>query len=295
MANDELTPQEKKVLAKMLEKPQIVRYTDVRDIAKIRQRAKQEATAYIQSKKFQSSPSAQRIIDTSQGYEKPRYTQAEQEQAKKKSLMARMKPYVGRYGYLPEPELSAMEQGTEAAKAQAKAKRIEAIKYADRRQTSKLGKVFRGIQQFGTPAATKSYYFPEQSQPNYYGSVGGKKKKGQNEGSTLKGMRTGKPGRPKGTLALINAKYGGVYERRKAESHQRALEKIRMRQQMQNPQNMSMNMPMPMEQKQYMQFLARQQEMRKMAVESNEIPDTFGEINMKKIFKDIEDATGLVD
>ena len=195
-----------------------------------------------------------------------------------------------------------------------------------------FAKAFTGIKRFGTPAATQAHYQKVGMLPPPGYSAGGTAKKGR---VTLPGFKTGKGrGRPKGTLDPRYAAAGGVYHWRKEQAHRRLLEKIQARQQMMSmppqmrqqqqsqqfmpqqfvPQaykkpsmiphiglpdiNNMLPQPTPQisqEQKQYLKFLAKQEVARRRAVESNEFPDTFGEISLQSSMEAIDDSANLVD
>lgn len=101
-----------------------------------------------------------------------------------------------------------------------------------------------------------------------------------------KSVSTGKRGRPFGTLKYRD-EYGnpiGVYEYRKILS-------ARLRQQ--RIEAMGRATINPQQRAVLNQIEARQQAQRQ-NVEARPIPDTFGDVNLNQVFKDIEDSSNLV-
>jgi hypothetical protein len=96
-------------------------------------------------------------------------------------------------------------------------------------------------------------------------------------------MRAG-PGRPKGTLDKRYAAYGGVYGWRKAIAHQRALERLQQ----------TRESTISPEQQQYLNQLAMQQRQQQMDVENKPIPDTYGNVPLRHLTSEIDDAANLV-
>jgi hypothetical protein len=235
--------------------------------------------------------SAQDIIDT-----------ADKNISKKKTFLDIFKKRAKKfesYGgeTLSQEQIDRLEQAKQREQQIAYQKRMEAAKLLDVEQkyraqkeayansrtgrfNKSVGKVFGSIQRFGTPAQAKMYYQQTGQLPPPGVSIGKSKVNRQ----TIPGMSTGKKGRPKGTLNPLYAKYGGVYGYRKAMAHERMMARLQAQQQT----NVSP------EQRQYLQLLAQRKQQSQQDVERQTFPDTYGQVNMKGIFSDIDDATNLV-
>ena len=101
---------------------------------------------------------------------------------------------------------------------------------------------------------------------------------------TIMGRRGLKRGRPKGTLDVRYAAYGGVYGFRKAIAHQRRLEKL------QAQQRATIT---PQQQAVINQFQAKQQ-MQMMNPENKIIPDTYGNVYLGDLMEEINRAINAV-
>lgn len=97
-------------------------------------------------------------------------------------------------------------------------------------------------------------------------------------------FRTGKVGRPVGTLKREYAPYGGVYEYRKAMAHKRALERMEyLRSRAITP-----------DQQRYLKIYMERKQAMQQSPEAQIIPDTYGTVSLNGIFKETEDASNLV-
>ena len=150
----------------------------------------------------------------------------------------------------------------------------------DRTATGKVGgflsKSFRTLsQKYGV---TKRLYKKSMPLRPSYSTVNGVKSR------TVQGVSSGRRGRPIGTYNPLYAKYGGVYGYRKA----MALERFKQRQAI-----LEQSATNPRQRVILAQI--RQRDMARMQdPEGRVIPDTYGQVNLNGIFRDIDDATNLV-
>ena len=97
--------------------------------------------------------------------------------------------------------------------------------------------------------------------------------------------RTGKVGRPYGSVKPEYAKFGGVYEFRKAQAHRRALERA---------QYLRDRAITPSQQEALRQIELRQATQRQ-NMEARPIPDTRGDVSLQGIFQEIDNASHAFD
>ena len=101
----------------------------------------------------------------------------------------------------------------------------------------------------------------------------------------LKGVKTGRRGRPIGSYDPRYQQWGGVYGFRRAMRQQLAIQRMEaMRRTQVSPQ-----------QEQVLNRFAMQQQAQRMNPESRTIPDTTGKVSLKGINQEIDEAAHLVD
>lgn len=106
----------------------------------------------------------------------------------------------------------------------------------------------------------------------------------QSRFKTVQGVRTGKKGRPAGTLDKRYAAYGGVYGYRKILAARLREQRLQINRRYQVSPG----------QEQVLQQVAMRQQAARVNPEAQIFPDTDGNVNMNKIFKDIMDAANAV-
>jgi hypothetical protein len=243
---------------------------------------------------------------------------AQEEEAKreeKKEKEQRTK-FEGQYGQMTDEQFSKVQEENQMKKTEALKRRLENIRFANSQRAykksagAKISHAFGTIQNFGRPAGYKAYYKSigqiaptgaPQSKVMYdqYGNEV-QVAKGSGGKYTAGGRKTipggggaGKRGRPHGTLDPRYAKYGGVFQYRKWLSQQKRLAKIQGQGQ---PMQQQVPPQMIIPQQQYAQYAAQQKQRQQIAMEQDTFPDTSGEIfNMKKLQKEIDDATNIYD
>lgn len=104
--------------------------------------------------------------------------------------------------------------------------------------------------------------------------------------STSRGVKTGRVGRPRGSVKYVNPDTGqpiGVYEYRKILNARLRIEKAQaLRQAAVTP-----------EQQRYLAIIEKRKQYNQMSPERKTIPDTYGNVPMKNIFQEIDDASNI--
>lgn len=96
--------------------------------------------------------------------------------------------------------------------------------------------------------------------------------------------RTGRRGRPVGSFDPRYARYGGVYGFRKAEAHRRAIEKLEaLRRAAINPQQQAV-----------LDQIEARERARRENIENRTFPDTRGEVRLRSIHQEIDDAANVI-
>ena len=134
----------------------------------------------------------------------------------------------------------------------------------------------RGIKTFGTPEGTRALYERQgQLPPSFM----------QKRAMTIAGSRTGKKGRPAGTLDKRYAAFGGVYGWRKYQATQLKIARMNAMQQA----------TVSPEQQAYLNQMRARQQASQMNPERRTIPTTFGTIPLKGIMDEIDAASNIFD
>lgn len=183
---------------------------------------------------------------------------------------------------LSEADIERLDQLQQLQKARALQKYIEGSKqtakqYQYARQQAAYartgaGKISAGVQSVMQPGFLRRWSYGSQIAPRGYST-------GQ------RGIRRKGAGRPRGTLDPRYAAYGGVYGYRKAMSHQRQLEKLKLRQ----------AMTVTPEQQQIINQINAQRMASMQNPEARVIPSTMGEVNMGGIMQEIDAATHIFE
>jgi hypothetical protein len=101
---------------------------------------------------------------------------------------------------------------------------------------------------------------------------------------TTQGFKSGKRGRPRGSLDRRYAAYGGVYGWRKHQAAQLRMQKMQMQRQTSvTPQ-----------QEQQLRYIQQRQMAVRQDPERQIFPDTTGNVDLNSIFRDIDSAAGMV-
>lgn len=137
----------------------------------------------------------------------------------------------------------------------------------------------KGYNTLRTPGGvTRTLYRQQMEQPNVYGDSTRKAK-------TIRGISTGKRGRPRGTLDQRYAQYGGVYGYRKWQATQLKIARMEaMRRTAVTPQQQAV-----------LAQIERRNQMQRMNPERRIIPDTAGDVYLNDIMGDIDRAANAVD
>ena len=144
--------------------------------------------------------------------------------------------------------------------------------------TGKLGRgIASGIRMVGTRGGIAQGLYRREGQLPPQGIRGMKQ--------TIQGSKSGRLGRPKGTLDKRYAQFGGVYGYRKYQANQLKIQRMEaFRRQTVTP-----------EEQQIITQIHNKKKLMGLSVEAGIIPDTAGYVDLDSVFKDIDDASNLVD
>lgn len=148
-----------------------------------------------------------------------------------------------------------------------------------RTKSGKFGEfIAKGIRMAQPGGVTRALYSKQIAPTNPYGGSMRRVK-------TIRGVATGRRGRPRGSLDQRYAQYGGVYGYRKYMAQQMRLQRIEaMKRATINPQ-----------QAEVIRRIEQRQQYEQQNPENKIIPDTYGNVPMRRIQQDIDDAVNLVD
>jgi len=206
-----------------------------------------------------------------------------QQLRKKAEVERRKKPFQKYYGKISASGLRKLEAVKKLEGARRVQKRVE-----EGKTLKKEVKYVKGVEKYKKTRAGKIGEWLERKRQmlkpggfarQMYGSAAIPESM-----RTVQGIKSGRKGRPRGSLDKRYAAYGGVYGWRKYQASQLRMQRLEQQR----------KMAVTPQQEQQLRVIQQRQMVQRQDPERKTFPDTYGQVDLNSIFRDIDDAAGMV-